>query len=87
MVTMAHRGKNKLVKRLTAQVKSKTLAENILKKRGHLTKDGKLTKTGKARNEMTAAERAKDRAAKKSGKSPKAYKYNPKTNTATLKGK
>jgi len=80
MATMAHRGKNKLVKRLTAQVKSKTLAENILKKRNLFTELSEGF-------EALASERAKDRAAKKSGKSPKAYKYNPKTNTATLKGK
>lgn len=36
---------------------------------------------------MTAAERAKDRASKPEGRSPKDYVYNPKTNTAKLKGK
>tara|TARA_R100001244_G_C5097086_1_gene117871 strand:- start:227 stop:490 length:264 start_codon:yes stop_codon:yes gene_type:complete len=87
MATTKHRGRKKLVKRLAAQVGSETLAKNILKKRGHLDKDGKLTKAGKARDKMTASERAKQRAAKRSGKSSKAYKYNPKTNTATLKGK
>jgi hypothetical protein len=87
MGTTKHRGKNELVKRLSAQVGSKTLAENILKKRGQLSKDGKLTKSGKARDSMSASERAKDRASKKSGKPTSAYKYNPKTNMATLKGK
>ena len=38
------------------------------------------------RNMMTAEERAKDRASKKIGKSKSAFKYNPKTNTAKLKG-
>jgi hypothetical protein len=87
MATTKHRGRKKLVKRLAAQVGSEALAKNILKKRGHLGKDGELTKAGKARDKMTASERAKQRAAKRSGKSSKAYKYNPKTNTATLKGK
>lgn len=85
MATKKHMGKNKLVKRLAAQVGNEGAAITILKKRGHMTADGKLTKEGKKRDNMTAAERAKDRAAKESGKSPKDYKYNPDTNTATLK--
>lgn len=85
MATTKHLGKNKLVKRLSAQVGSKALAENILKKRGHMSKDGGLTKAGKKRDNMTASERAKQRAANQSGKPTKAYKYNAKTNTATLK--
>ena len=46
---------------------------------------GELTSEGKKRQKMGNAGRAKDRAAKKSGKSTKAYKYNKKTNRATLK--
>jgi hypothetical protein len=38
------------------------------------------------RNMMTAEERAKDRASKKTGKPKSAFKYNPKTNMAKLKG-
>ena len=87
MTTTKHTGKGKLVKRLSAQVGSRRLAENILKKRGQMTKDGKLTAKGKKRNAKTAAQRAKERAAKKSGKSVTDYKYNVKTNTATLKNK
>jgi hypothetical protein len=34
---------------------------------------------------MTAEERAKDRAATRSDKKPEAFKYNPKTNRATLR--
>ena len=34
---------------------------------------------------MTAEERAKDRAAKATGKPRHAFKYNPKTNRATLR--
>tara|TARA_R100000951_G_scaffold53069_2_gene44737 strand:+ start:14041 stop:15315 length:1275 start_codon:yes stop_codon:yes gene_type:complete len=44
-----------------------------------------LTKHGKKRQSMGASGRAKDRAAKRSGKNPSDYKYNPKTNGATLK--
>lgn len=85
MATQKHMGRGKLVKRLAAQVGSEKLAVNILKKRGHLTKNGKLTAKGKKRDKMTAAERAKDRAAKRSGGKPSNYKYNARTNTATKK--
>jgi hypothetical protein len=47
----------------------------------------KLTPAGEARNKMTAEERAKDRAATRSGKAATAYTYNPQTNRATLKRK
>ena len=87
MATQKHRGKNSLVKRLTAQVGDKGTAIGILKKRGHVDDKGKLTAKGKKRDSMTAAERAKDRAAKRQGKSPKDFSYNPKTNTAKLKRK
>lgn len=83
--TTKHTGRNKLVKRLAAQVGSRPLAENLLKQRGHMTSSGKLTKAGEKRNRMTAGERAKDRAAKRSGKPTSAYKYDVKTNQATLK--
>lgn len=87
MATLAHRGRNKLVKRLSAQTGSEGMARALLIKRGHMKADGSLTSEGKKRDRMTAAERAKDRAAKASGRPTKAYKYNPRTNTATLKGK
>jgi hypothetical protein len=80
-------GKGVLVKRLTAQVGNKGTAIALLKKRGDLSASGELTTKGKARDNMTAAERAKDRAAKTAGKAPKDFKYNPKTNRATLKRK
>ena len=83
--TTKHTGKNSLVKRLGAQVGSTSLAKNILKKRGDLDNEGKLTKKGKKRNSMTAAERAKDRASKASGRHASDYKYDVKTNSATLK--
>lgn len=87
METQKHMGRGALVKRLAAQTGSKAMAIALLKKRGHLTKDGKLTAEGKKRDAMTAAERAKDRAAKASGKPAHAFKYNPRSNTATLKRK
>jgi hypothetical protein len=83
MKTQKHMGKKSLVKRLTAQVGGNPqLAENLLKKRGQMDDSGHLTKAGKERDNMTAGERAKDRAAKKQGGSPKDYKFNPKTNAA-----
>lgn len=57
----------------------------LLKKRGDLDAKGKLTSKGKKRQAMGNAGRAKDRAAKRSGKSASSYNYNPKTNRATLK--
>ncbi len=86
METQKFMGKKQLVKRLAAQVGSKDMAIGILKKRGDMTKSGKLTAKGKARNNMTAEERAKDRASKASGKPTSAFKYDPRTNRATLKG-
>jgi len=87
MATQKFMGKNELVNRLAAQVKSKPLAINILKKRGDLKADGKtLTANGKKRDNMTAEERAVNRATKRSKHKNTEYKYNPKTNRATLKG-
>ncbi len=77
-------GRNQLVKRLAAQVGSKSFAISLLKKRGDLTSSGSLTAKGSKRNAMTAEERAIDRASKESGKSKTQYKYNAKTNRATL---
>jgi phage I-like protein len=87
MATQKAMGRHKLVERLTAQVGNKGEAIAILKKRGDMTASGTLTTSGKKRDSMTAAERAKDRAAKSEGKSSKDFVYNPKTNTARLKGK
>jgi len=86
MSTQKFMGKHQLVNRLAAQVGSKQLAVNILEKRGDLKSDGKtLTTKGKKRDNMTAEERAKDRAKTKTGKSTTAFKYDPKTNRATLR--
>lgn len=83
MATQKFMGKHQLVKRLAAQVGNKGEAIAILKKRGDMTAKGTLTAKGKKRDSMTAKQRAVDRAAKASGKSPKAFTYNPKTNRAT----
>lgn len=61
------------------------MAMALLKKRGQVNSKGELTSKGKKRQALGNAGRAKDRAAKKSGRSSKDYKYNPKTNKATLK--
>ena len=87
MVTRAHIGAHELLPRLTAQVGSEKLAREILIKRGHMTHSGKLTAAGRARDAMTAEERAVDRAAKRSGRPKDEYKYDPTTNRATLKRK
>jgi hypothetical protein len=62
------------------------IARSSLQKNGVLKKGtDTLTDKGKKRNSMSAAERAKDRAAKKDGSKPSNYNYNPRTNTATQK--
>lgn len=86
MATQKFMGRGKLLERLTSQVGDKGLAIAILQKRGHLKADGKTyTKAGMERNSMTAEERAKDRASKRTGRPDKDFKYNPRTNTAKLK--
>lgn len=79
-------GRGQLINRLAAQVGSRKLATEILIKRGHLKPDGKtLTKEGLKRNAMTASERAKDRASKRTGRPASEFVYNPRTNTAKRK--
>ncbi len=86
MATQKHMGANSLVARLTAQVGSREMAVKILRQRGHMEMDSeRLTPAGQARDGMTAKERAFDRAATRSGRPASAYKYNPATNSATLK--
>lgn len=80
-----------LLTRLTRQLASKGvkgakgMAIALLKKNGQMSSDGSLTAKGKKRQSLGNAGRAKDRAAKASGRKPSDYKYNPKTNKATLK--
>ena len=87
MAVQKFMGKGQLVNRLSAQVGNKGEAIAILKKRGDMSATGALTPKGKQRNSMTAAGRAKDRAAKAEGHPVKDFSYNPKTNSARLKGK
>lgn len=61
------------------------MAMALLKKRHQVDSKGKLTAEGKKRQALGNDGRAKDRAAKSSGKKASAYKYNSKTNRATLK--
>ena len=83
-----------ILDRLVTQLKDKgmdndkanAIARSQLQKHGVLKKGtDDLTAHGEKRNAMGAAGRAKDRAAKKDGKSPKDYNYNPRTNIATQK--
>ena len=85
MTTQKFMGRGQLVDRLAAQVGSKDTAIAILKKRGQMNEDGTLTAAGQKRNAMTAEERAKDRAAKRTGHPVKDFKYSARTNRATLK--
>ena len=85
--------KPKIYERLVQQLKDKGGVENPhavatsqLQESGNL-KEGtrELTKKGKKRQAMGASGRAKDRAAKDSGRKKSDYKYSSKTNRATLK--
>jgi hypothetical protein len=79
-MTTEFRGRNELVNRLAAQVGSFDLAKSILIGRGHMFADGTLTQEGERRNAMTAEERAKDRAVRKTGGRVRDYAYSPATN-------
>jgi hypothetical protein len=86
MNTTKFMGKNQLIDRLAAQVGSRSIALGLLEKRGMVHPGTeKLTTKGEERNNMTAGERAVDRASKLSGTAPSKYAYNSKTNRATLK--
>jgi hypothetical protein len=86
MTTQKFMGKGQLIDRLAAQVGNRDTAIKILQDRGHLKADGvTLTAEGMKRNNMTAEQRAVDRASKKSGHTATTYKYDPKTNRAKLK--
>lgn len=62
------------------------IAVSKLQHNGNLYKHTIIpTVKGIIRGQMTPAERAKDRAAKKSGHKPSEYKYNNKTNSVRLK--
>lgn len=86
-ITQAHMGKNQLIARLTAQVGGdRQLALKLLEERGHVVPGTeRLTPEGQKRDNMTAEERAKDRAAKAAKRPASSFKYNPSTNRATRK--
>lgn len=94
MHTQKYMGAHQLVKRLTEQLRTQKsppkdvegAARAILQARGQMNADGSLTEEGKKRDAMTAKERALDRATKRTGKKPSEFKYNPRTNRATLRG-
>jgi len=78
-------GRNQLIDRLSDQVGSRDMALGILEKRGHVFPNtDKLTITGQIRDNMTAEERALERAAKNSGKSVDSFTYDPLTNSTKL---
>jgi hypothetical protein len=84
MATTKFTGKNQLIDRLAAQVGSRETAIGLLQKRGHLHPGTEnLTAAGRARDNMTAEERAKDRASKASGVPASKFTYNVRTNRAT----
>lgn len=83
-----------ILERLARQLRSKGVKNSRAVAVSQLTKAGilkkgtlELTVKGKKRNKMTPGQRAKDRASKQSGKPTSKYKYNKKTNRATLKKK
>lgn len=86
----------KILTRLKSQLKAKgfdkgeaaRIAISSLQKTGNLKKGSTApTSQGVKRGEMGAEGRAKDRAAKYSGRKTGDFVYNKKTNRATLKGK
>lgn len=87
METQKFMGRNQLINRLAAQIGSRETAIAVLQKRGHVDANGNLTAEGKRRDAMTAEERAVDRAKTRTGKPTSAFKYDPKTNRATLRKK
>ena len=80
---------DRLVRQLRAKGHSNQAAHAIavsaLKKSGNLKSNGQATAKGRKRGKMTPGQRAKDRASKRSGRSTSEYKYNKRTNRATLK--
>ena len=82
-----------ILDRLVSQLRGKghsssasyAIANSALQRSGNLKPgSSKATSKGKQRGAMTPGARAKDRAAKRSGRKPSAYKYNAKNNTAKL---
>lgn len=81
---------DRLVSQLEAKGKPKAqayaIATSTLQKSGSLKKGSdQMTRKGEERSKMGAAGRAKDRAAKASGRKPSDFKYNQLNNTARVK--
>lgn len=86
----------KILERLVSQLKAKgksasaayAIATSSLQKAGDLKKGStKPTPKGSKRGKMTPAARAKDRQSKNSKHKSSEYKYNAKSNLATLRKK
>jgi hypothetical protein len=86
--------KRSIMERLTSQIMAqgksledaKAIAAFSMRNNGSLKKKGAgLTAKGKKQQSLGAAGRAKKRAAERSNRKPGNYKYNPRTNRATLK--
>lgn len=81
---------DRLVRQLETKGKNKqaafAIATSALQKSGNLKKGStEPTAKGVKRGNMTPAQRAKDRAVKRSGGSPSDYSYNSKTNQTRKK--
>jgi hypothetical protein len=93
MATQKFMGKGVLLERLTEQMRTQknppkdpeATARAVLTARGMLDNKGDYTDKGKERSNMTAEERALDRASKRTGDPKTAFKYNAKTNLALRK--
>jgi hypothetical protein len=93
MATQKFMGKGVLLERLTEQMRTQknppkdpeATARAVLTARGMLDDKGNYTDKGKERSNMTAEERALDRASKRTGTPKTAFKYNAKTNLALRK--
>jgi hypothetical protein len=86
MLSRIHsRLKQQLIDKGREESESEGLAKNILIKRGHLNKDGSVTTEGYIRGNMSAADRAIDRAVKRSGGIPEYYEYDAENNYAYKK--
>ena len=77
--------KEQLMEKGTKELEAEELSKNILIKRGHLHKDGSVTTEGYIRGNMSAEERAIDRAVKRHGGIPEYYEYDPIKNYAYKK--
>jgi len=86
MLSRIHtRLKEQLIEKGTDELEAEELSKNILIKRGHLNKDGSVTAEGQIRGNMSAEERAIDRAVKRFGGIPEYYEYDREKNYAYKK--